>query len=89
MPNDNTPNDKPRWNWPTQATREAAILKETEVVMDKAEKFKKLWRDGRNAIDGWLVHIEKRDTNYFILRALDLLLEAKERRLFPEDFKEE
>ena len=56
--------------------------------MTKAEKFKKFWQRGRKEVKHGLMFAEK-DTGYYTLVALNLLLEAKERSLFPEDFKED
>ena len=57
--------------------------------MDKLERFKRLWNEQRFAINRHLVgcvEAERHGTDYFILSALNLLLEVKERALFPQDF---
>ncbi len=61
--------------------------------MDKFETFKELWVKGRREISFKLKVAEEnelvRSLEYNILLALNLLLEAKERALFPQDFTEE
>ena len=57
------------------------------------DKFKKFWAEGRREISIKLKITEEnelvRSLEYNILLALDLLLAAKERALFPQDFTEE
>lgn len=58
--------------------------------MDKFESFKKLWKKSREVVTNRLTDNDVEvDTNFCILVALNLLLEAKERSLFPQDFTED
>lgn len=58
--------------------------------MDKFKSFKKFWFMNRERIVDRLVDEDTvTDTSYYILLALNLLLDVKERALFPQDFTED